>query len=58
MLRGDPKWGGNPKDGICVSIEWIDFVVQQRLTQQRKATILQLKKKKAKKEKALIHATM
>ena len=39
MLCGD-------KEGICVYLELIDFVVQQRLIQHCKATELQLKKKK------------
>ena len=36
-----PEWEGNLKRGIYVYVELIHFVVQQKLTQQYKATILQ-----------------
>ena len=43
MLCGD-------KEGICVYIQLIDFVVQQKLIQHCKETELQLKKNKAAEE--------
>ena len=40
----DEGWEGDSRGGICVCLQLIHIVVQQKLTQHFKAIILQLKK--------------